>query len=134
MIYTELPRARHARDDGWLSELVSMNYADEPFNCVHSYVVSVAPDRTRAKHYHLKKEEWLAIAAGKILLRLRDIDTGESAQVLLDSGAETYRLIYVPPRVAHAIENVGQGEASMIIFSRTPEDKADTIPFDLGDA
>jgi oxalate decarboxylase/phosphoglucose isomerase-like protein (cupin superfamily) len=133
MMFEALSRNKHCRDDGWLAELVSMNYGDQPFQCVHTYVVSIAPGKTRARHYHRHKEEWAAITAGKIDILLQHVETGEKARVSLDTAAPDYRIIYIPPCVAHAIRNVGAGEASLVMFSRQPEDKQDTIPFEVSE-
>jgi dTDP-4-dehydrorhamnose 3,5-epimerase-like enzyme len=131
MLYDKLIRVKHKREDGWLSEIVSMNYSDEPFNCVHSYVVSIEPMRTRANHYHRNKEEWLALAAGKVKLCLKDIVSGKYEEIVLDSKSDTYEVIHIRPYVAHALKNISNGEASVIVFSKNLEDKEDTIPYEV---
>lgn len=108
-----------------------MNYEDEPFNCVHSYVVSIEPMKTRANHYHKSNEEWLALAAGKIKLCLKDVVSGTYEEIVLDSRSETYELIYIPPLVAHALKNIANTEASVVVFSKNPENKEDTIPYEV---
>ncbi|WP_321506542.1 hypothetical protein [uncultured Methanoregula sp.] len=129
MNVTCLPRQKHVREDGWLAELISMRYTDHPFAGFHSYVVSISPGRARANHYHERKEEWIGLAAGVVALHLVDTGTGERDSVIMDSRSTDYGLIYIPPRIAHSIKNTGAGEAAVIVFSRTPEDPADTIPF-----
>ena len=131
MLYEKLARLKHIREDGWLSELISTNYKDEPFDCVHTYIVSIQPGRTRANHYHRKKEEWIAITAGKINLYLKDVRSDEEDKVTLDASTEEIEIILVPPFIAHALENVDSGNSSVIVFSKSPEDKEDTIPFKL---
>jgi dTDP-4-dehydrorhamnose 3,5-epimerase-like enzyme len=129
MDITRLPRKKHVREDGWLAELISMKYQDHPFLGVHSYVVSIAPERSRANHYHREKKEWIAPAAGTVMLLLEDIRTGERQSVLLDTRSDEYGLICIPPSIAHAVRNTGEGEAAVIVFSKTPEETEDTIPF-----
>lgn len=131
MLYKKLTRFKHIRDDGWLSELISMNYKDEPFDCVHTYIISIQPGRTRANHYHKKKEEWMTITAGQISLYLKDVHSGEEDIVILDANSEESEIIYIPPFVAHALENIDSGKSSVIVFSKNPEDKEDTIPYEL---
>lgn len=131
MRYKRLYRVKHTREDGWLSELVSMNYGDEPFDCVHTYLVSVNPGKVRANHYHKKKEEWIAITAGKIALFLKDVVSGEVDMVIMDTNSEKHEIIYIPPFVAHAVQNISNTEASLIVFSKSPEDKEDTIPHEV---
>lgn len=113
MKHKELYREKHIRDDGWLSELVS---------------------RTRAKHYHKEKEEWIAIVSGRVALLLKDVYSGEQDKVIIDTTTEEYKLIYLPPYTAHAIKNIGDGEASVVVFSTTPEDQNDTIPYEIEDS
>lgn len=131
MIYRELFREKHSREDGWLSELISMKYDDEPFENLHSYLVSIHPGRTRAEHYHKNKEEWLGITSGKIMLFLEDIRSKEKEKVILDTRTEDYRLVYIPPLIAHSIKNISDEEASVVVFSRTLEDLDDTVPYKM---
>jgi dTDP-4-dehydrorhamnose 3,5-epimerase-like enzyme len=131
MLYERLTRSKLIRDDGWLSELISMNYKDEPFDCVHTYIVSIQPGRIRANHYHKKKEEWIAITAGKIILYLEHMHSGDEEKIILDANSEESEIIYIPPFVAHALQNVDSGKSSIIVFSKNPEDKEDTIPYKL---
>jgi len=129
MIYKELLRKKHVREDGWLSELISIKYEDDPFNCLHSYLVLINPGETRAEHYHKKKEEWLAITSGKIMVLLEDIHSNKREKIILDINSKDYKLIYLPPLVAHAIKNIGDKEASIVVFSTILEDPDDTIPY-----
>jgi dTDP-4-dehydrorhamnose 3,5-epimerase-like enzyme len=131
MLFRKLSRTKHTREDGWLSELVSMNYDDEPFNCIHTYLVSINPGMVRANHYHKIKEEWIAPTSGKIELHLENIISGEKDKLIMDTHTKEYEIIYVPPFVAHALKNNLKKEASLIVFSRNPEDKEDTIPYEV---
>ena len=106
-----------------------MNYPDHPFCGVHTYIVSIAPGRSRANHYHLKKEEWIALAAGRILISLEDTRTKEKEKIVLDTAEKDYRVLHIPPSIAHSITNLGTGEASIIVFSKTPEDRSDTFGY-----
>ncbi len=129
MLFKKLSRVKHTREDGWLSELVSMNHDDEPFNCVHTYLVCINPGKFRANHYHRKKEEWIAPASGEIEVHLENVISGEKEILTLDTHAKGYEMIYIPPFVAHAVKNNWEHEASLIVFSKNPEDKEDTIPY-----
>ena len=129
MNVTRLPRQKHVRDDGWLAEIISMKYTDHPFCGIHSYIVSIRPGKSRANHVHQKKEEWIAPAAGTVQLLLEDIVTGERESMVLDSRSPDYGLVRIPPSVAHSVQNTGEEDAVVIVFSRTPEDPEDTRPF-----
>jgi dTDP-4-dehydrorhamnose 3,5-epimerase-like enzyme len=133
MILHRLDRIKHTRDDGWLCELVSMKYHDQPFLNIHSYIVSITPQKTRANHFHKFKEEWLCLAAGKIKIYLEDVRSHEKEITILDSDSQDYFILYIPPNIAHSIENIGNCEASVFVFSKNPEDKEDTFPYRLND-
>jgi oxalate decarboxylase/phosphoglucose isomerase-like protein (cupin superfamily) len=130
-LYRELYRTKHSRDDGWLCELVSMRYDDDPFRCVHAYTVTVNPGKSRANHYHREKEEWFAVVSGRIEVRLRHIVGGDSASVLLDTEDPACRILYIPPFVAHSIRNPHAVPSTLVVFSKSPENREDTIPFDV---
>ncbi|MCM1987220.1 WxcM-like domain-containing protein [Methanococcoides seepicolus] len=108
-----------------------MKYEDEPFNFIHTYLVSVNPGKVRANHYHKKKEEWIAITAGKIALLLKDMRSGEVDKIIMDTNSEKQEIIYIPPFVAHAVQNISNTEANLIVFSKNSEDKEDTIPHEV---
>lgn len=134
MLHKKLPRKKHVREDGFLVELISKAYRDEPFNCVHSYLVTVEPKKTRAGHYHRKKDEWLCIVAGKAEIELIDVESKEREKILLDSGSEEYNIIYIPQKVAHIVRNPSiEEKAALIVFSREPEDREDTIKYSFTD-
>ena len=126
-----LSRTKNIRDDGWLCELVSMNYQDEPFSGIHTYLVSITPNMTRANHYHKKKDEWIALTAGIIELATMDVRTNNKERVVLDSKTKEYSIVHIPPYIAHSLKNIGIGDASVVVFSKTPEDVSDTIPFEV---
>jgi oxalate decarboxylase/phosphoglucose isomerase-like protein (cupin superfamily) len=129
MLADRLKRTKHSRDDGWLAEIIPMNSPDHPFHGVHSYIVSITPGRSRANHYHTKKEEWIALASGNVVLVLEDTGTKERETIVLDSQSDEYSVIHIPSFIAHSVQNPGSGEASVVVFSRTPEDTADTFPY-----
>jgi len=132
MLYKKLSRKKHVRKDGWLAELVSKTYDDEPFNCIHSYLVSIEPMKTRAGHYHKKKEEWFCVTSGKIELILEDIDTKRRERILLDSNSKNYEIIHITSTIAHLLKNPSDKErASLLVFSTNPEDPGDTIHYEL---
>jgi len=126
-----LSRTKHIRDDGWVCELVSMNYHDEPFSDVHTYLVSIAPNMTRANHFHKKKEEWIALTAGVVELTTLDIRTKNKERIVLDTKTKEYSIVHIPPDIAHSLKNIGICDASVLVFSKTPEDVSDTIPCEV---
>lgn len=69
--------------------------------------------------------------AGTARLLLEDMVTKERESVLLDSHSQDYGLVFIPPSIAHSVQNTGEEDAVVIVFSRTPEDPEDTLPFRL---
>ncbi len=131
MNFKRLSRRKYVRDDGWLTELVSSSHNDILFPNVHSYLVVIKPNRFRAMHYHRIKEEWLALTSGKIKLILEDIQTKEKEFLVLDEDSKDYNLVYIPPNIVHVVKNVGEKNASLVIFSKTAEIPGDTISYDM---
>jgi len=129
MLFEKLPRKKHTREDGWLVELVSKAYADEPFECIHSYIVNIRHGKSRAGHYHRKKDEWFAVASGTVELVLADMETKNRETIRLDASTEDYGIIHIPAGIAHLVKNPTKKDATIIVFAREPEDKDDTLPF-----
>lgn len=129
-LYDKLYREKHEKESGFLVELISEVYSDEPFNCIHSYLVSFNPGAVRAGHFHRRKEEWFGITSGRVELALEDIKSREQEKIILDADSEDYRIVYIPVNVAHVLRNLSETEkASLVVFSREPEDLEDTIKY-----
>ena len=130
MLYKKLSRKKYVREDGWLVELVSKAYVDEPFNHIHSYLVSFNPGAVRAGHFHRRKEEWFCITSGRLELTLKDIKSRELEKIILDANSKDYRIVHIPVNVAHVLRNLSETEkACLVVFSREPEDLEDTIRY-----
>lgn len=127
----KLPRKKYSRDDGWLTELLSASHDDVPFTNIHSYLVIIKPNKYRAMHYHKVKEEWLALTSGKIKLVLEDIQTKEKEFFILDEDSKVYDILYIPPNIGHVVKNIGDNNASLVVFSRTAEIPGDTISYEM---
>jgi len=108
-----IKREKHTRDDGFLVELFSKKYPD--FDAVHSYMVSVAPGKTRAGHFHKKKTEVIFPVDGRIIVFLSD-DT-EKKEVVLDSEEKEYAAVLISPNINHLIENRTNRPAKVVVFS-----------------
>jgi oxalate decarboxylase/phosphoglucose isomerase-like protein (cupin superfamily) len=87
---------------------------------VYTVMWCITPGNIRANHYHKKKEEWIAITAGKIDLHLKDVHSGEEDSVILGANTEESEIIYIPPFIVHALENIDSGKSSIIVFGKNP--------------
>ena len=81
---------------GFLAELVSSKYKDEPLK-IHSYIVKINFGNKRAEHYHEKKKEWIIPAFSKVLLKFKNIKTGEKKKYLLNFEDRTQKIVFIPP-------------------------------------
>ncbi|MCK4319937.1 cupin domain-containing protein [Candidatus Micrarchaeota archaeon] len=126
-----LNRVKHTNESGWLAELVSMNYDDEPFNCLHSYVVMINPGCTRANHYHKEKEEWIGICSGELTLLFENMENGVKDKIILNADEKEYKLVYIPPMVAHTIINKRNEKATVIVFSTTFSKEKDVYLYEV---
>ncbi|MBN2014545.1 MAG: WxcM-like domain-containing protein [Candidatus Altiarchaeota archaeon] len=128
MLGEKLIREKHVREDGWLVELVSKAYADEPHDFIHSYLVNIEPEHSRAGHFHRKKKEWLCLASGRIELTLEDVGCRMREKIVMDSESDEYAVYLIPPGVAHLVKNPSrQKSASLVVFSDGLEDPSDTF-------
>lgn len=118
-----LKRKKHSRDDGCLVELFSEHYKD--FECRHSYLVSIEPGKSRAKHYHNEKVEVIAPVCGETEVILEDVVTKECARKTIKSDGVELELVIIPSGVAHAVKNNTKEPTTIIIFSNN---------YDLNDA
>lgn len=130
MLCEKLSRKKHVRADGWLVELVSKAYPDEPFDFIHSYLVNIAPKCSRAGHFHRMKKECLCPASGRIELILEDVDRKTREKIVVDADSDEYAVYFIPPGVAHLMKNPSEDETtSFVVFSDSLEDPSDTFTY-----
>lgn len=82
----------------------------------------------RGNHVHRRKQERLYIVAGRVRLRLEDVQTRERAEILLEAGD----LVQLPPGIAHSLETLEPGHG--IEFAPDPLDVTDSFPYRIGEA
>ena len=124
----ELKRQKYFSESGFLTELISSKYKDAPFENIHSYLVKIKKGFVRAKHYHLKKKEWITAVWGKTELKLKNTETGQTKEHLLDFEEKEHSIVYIPPGWAHLIKAIDE-DSVVLVFSLTPEDREDTYKY-----
>jgi mannose-6-phosphate isomerase-like protein (cupin superfamily) len=82
----------------------------------------------RGNHYHEHKHEFLYVISGRLRARYLDLDSGETAEVLLEAGD----LVTVAPRCGHVYHPLEYSQA--VEFSANAYDPADTLPYPLADS
>ena len=80
---------------------------------------------TRGNHYHLKKQEWVYMIAGTVLLVVEDVETKVRESFSMVTGD----LVYIPPNIAHTF--VVQQDGTAVEFSPIRFDPADTSRYML---
>jgi len=77
----------------------------------------------RGGHYHLRKIEHFYVIAGRILIRLVDLETGEKSQVEVKSG----HCVMIEPNCAHRFEALE--DAHVIEYYDAMYEKSDDLVF-----
>lgn len=124
-----LMRERKKDARGFLVEFVRGDQTPQIDGQVYCTVSE--PQAVRANHYHERKTEWFMILEGKARLKLKDLDAGKEWELALDG--EKPEIVEIPPRVAHALQNVGKGRLYHVAYISEPfnEKDADTFPLKL---
>lgn len=77
------------------------------------YFTTLHPEIIRANHYHKKTTEWFCVLGGKGKLVLKDNQTNETTEIIMDNE----KIIKIPPNICHAIKNIGKKEMSLLVYS-----------------
>ena len=90
-------------------------------NC---HIVISKPGIVRGNHYHLYGTETIAVA-GPALLRFKE---GTDVYDFEVHSEQVYKFV-IPPKVSHAIKNIGEKDNILIAFNTFPHDskKPDVI-------
>lgn len=118
-----LERRTDAR--GTLAELLKSRHFGQMF------VSRTHPGMTRGNHYHELKFEKFCVLEGEALIRFRTI-LGDEIIEHRASGAD-FKVVDIPPGMAHSIENVGTGEMVVLFWASEilDRDYPDTYPTDV---
>lgn len=86
-------------------ELAQVFDADEGARFIA--VIELREGTVRGNHVHQVKREFIYIMTGECLLVLEDLESKERARIPLVRGD----LVFIPPRIAHAVHVTRPGEA-----------------------
>ena len=88
----------------------------------------IRPGAVKGNHYHHTKNEKFLVVSGECVTRLRNI--GGKEIVSYKTGGSSLRAVDIPPGWTHSIENVGQGDAVVLMWASEPFDpqRPDTYP------
>jgi dTDP-4-dehydrorhamnose 3,5-epimerase-like enzyme len=80
------------------------------------HLVSLVPGAVRGNHYHERHVEYLCLIGGRVRFRAVDAETGETIDTVLEGS--TAPVVSVPPRVTHAVKNIGAETCHLLCYSR----------------
>jgi UDP-2-acetamido-2,6-beta-L-arabino-hexul-4-ose reductase len=90
-------------------------------------VTTAHPGSVKGNHYHTRKYEWYCVLKGEARLALVDNLSGEREEILL--GEQQLITVRIPPRVAHAIENVGSEMMYLLVYTDESYNEEDPDTF-----
>ena len=95
------------------------------------FVSRTLPGVTRGDHYHDLKVEKFCVLEGEAIIRFRSV-MGTDVTEHRVSGRD-FRVVDIPPGMAHHIENVGQSEMVVLFWANEVFDPArpDTYPSEV---
>lgn len=113
---------------GLLTELFRAEwFDDEPFPIRHVTLVSLLPAQTSQWHRHHAQRDVVFPIRGFIRVGLfdpREDSPTRGRSMLWTFNIARPRYLYIPPGVWHSLRNIGQEEASYIVFNDTVFDYA----------
>jgi len=80
------------------------------------HTVSMEPGTIRGNHFHPHVTEWLFFCGGPILLAWQDQDSPNIKNIFIE---DNHTFIIIPPRIKHAIKNMGNHILYLLAF-RSP--------------
>jgi UDP-2-acetamido-2,6-beta-L-arabino-hexul-4-ose reductase len=100
---------QHTDERGALAELLKSPSFGQIF------VSRTKPGVTRGNHFHHTKTEKFIVVEGEAVIRFRALD-GDEVTAFTVRGDE-FRIVDIPPGLAHSITNVGQDELVTLFWS-----------------
>lgn len=115
MIKLKIKRLDRKTDErGWLSELLRRE--DVSGSTFGQLIVTTAnPGFTKGKHYHLRKREWYIVLVGNAKLLIRNRQTDEIKEKILDG--DKLELVEIPVGYYHEITNIGKKVMYLLTYT-----------------
>lgn len=99
-------------DRGFLAKPMGDDPAREISNI---HLVSLGPGKVRGNHFHENQTEYISVIGGRVQLIAIDNETHERIDTILDG--TRVPVITIPPRVTHALKNIGTEANYLLCFS-----------------
>lgn len=117
---------KHVDSRGWLAEIFRPEDVSKTMKGQIT-ITTAHPDIVKANHYHKKMNEWYCVVKGKMLLVLKDVNTGEKKEIILSE--ENLSIIKIEPWLAHGFKNIGNDMLFVVMYIDRPFDPNDTDTF-----
>jgi UDP-2-acetamido-2,6-beta-L-arabino-hexul-4-ose reductase len=91
------------------------------------FYATAVPGAIRGNHYHTRKKEIFCVVAGKGKISMRDRVSGERKEYVVSGGEP--ETIEMPLNWTHNIENIGDTEMKLIVWTNEIFDPKDPDTF-----
>lgn len=88
------------------------------------FVTFVDKGIIRGNHYHKRWREWFGIVAGKLEVKLVDVNTKEEITMVLDAKKDKYTRLEIGPNVVHAYKSLSK-YAALLNYASSNWDPTD---------
>ena len=124
----EVKRLEVKRDErGWLVEILRSEELRRGDRFGQFLITTAHPGYIKGNHYHTRKYEWYCVLKGKARLVLVHNLSGEREEILLNE--QQLNTVRIPPRVSHAIENVGSEMMYLLVYTDESYNEEDPDTF-----
>ena len=107
---------------GWLLKILMRHHIETSKEFGEIYITTATPGNVKGNHYHRETTEWFCVLAGTARLVTRDMESGETAELVMS--ADEPCVVTVLPTVAHAFENIGNEDMMLLAYADVPYDAA----------
>lgn len=126
-----IPRKDHR---GFLIDFLSLGElekSDKTFGQIY-YVTFGTPGVVRGNHYHTHKREWFVVVRGRLQVVLKDVNSGERVEFILNGNKGAFERIEIKENISHAFRNISS-TALMFNYCNKPYliGDPDTIQYKL---
>lgn len=121
------PRKLLIDERGWFLKTMTGLESQLPNHTGEIYFTCAKPGQAKGGHYHPIAQEWFTMIVGQGVLVLEDIDTKQRMEI--EMNAQQPETIYIPPRVAHIVENRASEDYIMCAYTDELYDPKDTIAY-----
>ena len=113
----------HTDSRGWLAEIFRQEYVGNTMKGQVT-ITTAHPGIVKANHYHKKLNEWYCVTQGKMLLALKDMETGEKKEIVLSE--DELKILKITPGLAHGFKNIGDKMLVVLMYADRPFNPDDT--------